>query len=111
MTEPEFQYGPVAKAIYIALLWFTVVFAFIPDYAHLLFYYIPFLIFLGIGLRPLLVHTGLYRHFSQLNHKLDEARYAELSDKRRKEIEKADRIARYKNQHQRHRDKDLPPNW
>jgi len=63
LDKPTFEYGPIARGSYHAMLWSTLLVGlFIPRYV---FTYILFLIFLGIGLRPLLIATGLYQHFQE----------------------------------------------
>ena len=62
--EKQFEFGPVSQGIYRAMLWAGLL---IPLYfpawtAH----YLVLLIFLGIGLRPVLEYTGLWVWWDRL---------------------------------------------
>jgi len=70
MDDLDFKYGPVAIGIYRALLWLTLLIAFVSY--KFLFYYIPLLLFLGLGLRPFLLKTGIYRIYHSFLSKRDE---------------------------------------
>ena len=67
MNNSSFEYGPLTRGIYIALLWFTLIVAVINPY--LLLFYVPLLLFLGLGLKSFLIKTGLaakYQAFSAI---------------------------------------------
>lgn len=107
MREPKFEWGPVARGIYIGMLWFTVVIGW--HFPNFLAYYIPLLIFLGLALRPLLEITGLYDVFVALSEKIDEGRWKKINEERRKEVERIERNRKYKST--RLKDPKLPKNW
>jgi hypothetical protein len=107
MTEEKFEWGPLSRGIYTAMLWFTVLLGWVA--ADWLVYYVPLLIFLGLGLRPLLEITGLYVLFSGLLNKVDAARWTKITEKRRLQIERKTRDKKYKDR--RTKDPRLPPNW
>lgn len=73
MREPKFEWGPLPRGIYIGMLWFTLVIGL--RFTNLLVYYIPLLVFLGIGLRPFLEVTGLYDFFSSMTEKIGEKKW------------------------------------
>lgn len=61
MQKIEIEFGPVARGIYSALLWLTILVAIFL--LPLLPYYLAFLLFLAIGLKPFLIQTKLYHLF------------------------------------------------
>jgi len=67
VNNSSFEYGPLAVGSYIALLWLTLVVVVINPF--LLMVYVPLLLFLGLGLKPFLIKTGLaekYQAFSAM---------------------------------------------
>ena len=58
--DEYFEWGPLAKGAYMMLLWVTILVALL--FREHLYWYVPMLIFLGVGLKTLLVRTGLARH-------------------------------------------------
>ncbi len=107
MREPKFEWGPLPRGIYIGMLWFTIVIGW--HFTNLLIYYIPLLIFLGIGLRPLLEITKLYDLFASLSEKIDEKRWKKVNEQRRSEVQRLERNKKYKNM--RYKDPKLPKDW
>jgi len=74
----NFEYGPIARGIYTVMLWCVWIFVFTaPIY---LVYYIPLLIFLGIGLKPFLIQTGL----ASLYRAIDAKRTDQYNEKLRR---------------------------
>lgn len=70
MRNSSFEYGAFAIGVYRALLWLVVLIAFtVPN---VLIYYIPLMLFLGLGLRPFLISTGLYQIFQAFSAERDE---------------------------------------
>ena len=70
MRKSSFEYGPLALGIFQAMLWLVVLITFtVPT---VLIYYIPLLLFLGLGLRPFLISTGLHQRFQHFSGKHDE---------------------------------------
>lgn len=107
MQEPEFYWGTFARAIFIAMLWFSVVIAWVKP--QWLAFYMPALVFLALGLRPLLVKTGLYRVCMVLLEEVDDRRWKKRNEIRRREVDLKERDKRYR--HRRERDPRLPRNW
>ena len=107
MSEPEFEYGPLAQGIYKAMLWFTLVIPFL--WAGIFFYYIAFLIFLAFGLRPVLKVTGLYRLWASVTVASSEKWNRGWVEKQRKEVERKVRDEKYR--HVRRKDSRLPRHW
>jgi hypothetical protein len=70
LNKQHFEYGPVAQGIYRAMLYVVILIPFVfPKY---FFHYVVFVLFIGLGLRPLLIKTGLYRLFQILQVKVSE---------------------------------------
>jgi len=70
MRKTSFEYGTLAIAIYKAMLWLVVLIGFTAP--NILIYYVPLLIFLGLGLRPFLISTGLHQRYQSFLAKRDE---------------------------------------
>jgi len=93
VNNSSFEYGPLAVGSYIALLWLTLVVVVINPF--LLMVYVPLLLFLGLGLKPFLIKTGLaekYQAFSamrkeRLNSKMRQGFYT----RHPKKLEKRDK--------------------
>ena len=107
MREPKFQWGPVARGIYIGMLWFTVVIGW--HFPNFLAYYIPLLIFLGLALRPLLEMTGLYDLYVTLSERIDESRWKKITEQRREEVRRMEKNKKYKSMRVKH--PNLPKDW
>lgn len=101
----DFSYGPIAKGLYIALLGFTALAAMTP----FLIWYLLFLLFLGVGLKPFLIHTGLRRiwlsHRAEVQRRRNAPHHARAA--RRIERERRDEKLRKT----RVRDPNLPDRW
>ena len=107
MTEKQFEYGPLARGIYMALIYFALLIGWVaPGW---LFHYAAFLIFLGLGLRPVLEWTGLAWRFQSAMADLEERWYRKRETKRRMQIARRERDKKYKYSH--YRDPRLPPGW
>lgn len=105
--EPQFEYGPLARGSYHAMLALVLVIpVYFPAYA---LYYIGFVAFLGLGLRPLLERTGLYRLMSSLLVKVSSRHYRNFDARRQREIDQKMRDAKYRGGHKRN--PKLPKNW
>ena len=103
----EFEFGPLAKGLYIALFCMAVpLLMLFPQYVAA---YLASLVVLGLGLRPFLVWSGLYglwnRTLGGAQRKWDEKYLAE----RRAEIDRAQELEKYRRS--RARDPRLPKNW
>ena len=76
LRESNFEYGALARGIYIVMLWAVWIFVFVaPVY---LIYYVPLLLFLGLGLKPFLIRTGLFTIFNALESKRSDKHNEEL---------------------------------
>ncbi len=107
MKEPIFEYGPIAKGFFIALVWGTfLALAFYPEW---LIAYLAFLVFLAVGLRPFLEYTGIYSAYTSVSFLIGEKISRKRVEKRRKEVDAAERSKKLK--HQRERDSKPPRNW
>lgn len=107
LMRNTFKYGPLAIAIYQALLWLTILVGlFATDY---IVHYVGFLLFLGLGLKPLLVHTGLYRLVEGFLGERQAAEDERLYKQRSFEIDRKERSKRLKMR--REKDKSLPKHW
>jgi hypothetical protein len=90
----RFEYGPLARGIFIAiisLLPLTLVVA-----GEWLLWHLLLVLFLGFGLRPLLQWSGLYTVYARLAADWQERWGRGFTAKRRREIERKQRRARYK---------------
>lgn len=107
MKSGDFQFGFVARSIYVALLWGIILVSWVwPDWLN---YYIVFVIFLGIGLRPLLIWTGLstlWEHYFQGRSDLSDKKSLAQRDLAMRRDAQRERI-----KHARKRDPRLPKNW
>lgn len=107
MREPQFEYGLLAKGIFHALIALAPVVFFI--WPQWLLWYAALLIFLVVGLRPLLERTGLYELFHFLVRSTDEQLHKKEMEQRVREIDRKERDKKYKHTHRR--DPKLPKNW
>jgi hypothetical protein len=102
-----FEFGPVARGIYITLISLT---ALIPLIAPQYFlHYIVFLAFLGFGLRPFLVKTGLFNLWNTIGTAAQSKWDRKYLEKRAREIETKVELEKYRKS--RARDPRLPKNW
>ena len=107
MREREFEYGFIAKGVFLGLVASSVVVAlYFPDrWLH----YLGFLLFLGLGLRPLLERTGLYRLWNTVQGFFIERWNRKYLRKRRQEVDRRLRDEKYRGK--RYKDPKLPKNW
>lgn len=107
MRENEFEFGPVSKGCYLGLISLA---ALIPlYYPDMFLYYVLALIFLGLGLRPLLQRTGLYKLWAQVEISVSGRWNKKYLEKRRMEVDRKVRDEKYR--HSRVKDPRLPKNW
>jgi len=78
-------------------------------FPNLFIYYILFLIFLGIGLRPLVEKTGINAFYQTQITRLVEKWDRKFLEKRRMEIDRKRRDQKYRSK--RAKDQRLPKNW
>lgn len=107
MDKSDFQWGMLARSLYIAMLWFTLAIALI-NYKFLLYYGL-LLLFLGLGLKPLLIHSGLYQLYNSLLIKADDRAWKKANQQRRQQIARQERDKVYRSR--RVKDPKLPDNW
>lgn len=107
MAHDDFYWGPLARGIFIMLLWCTLLVG--RFYPMHLMWYVPMLIFLSLFLRPLLIRTGLHHIFSVLAAKPGDYIWEKRTRKRRAEVERRERDKRYR--YRREKDPRLPKNW
>jgi hypothetical protein len=107
MRGHRFEYGPLPRGVFIALVWMTPVVAIV--WWDLLLWHLLLLAFLGLGLRPLLEKTGIHALYQHVMVTIEERMYRGFTEKRRKEIERAARRKRYKRFGPE--DPRLPKNW
>ena len=90
----QFEYGPLARGSYIALICLLPLTA--VGWEEWLAWHALLVLFLGIGLRPLLEWTGLYTIYARLAASWQERAHRGFTEQRRREIERKQRRARYK---------------
>ncbi|WP_221450533.1 hypothetical protein [Pseudoteredinibacter isoporae] len=71
--------------------------------------YLPLLMFLGLGLRPLLEATGLYHLFQAILLKRDDAAWEKINKTHRQKVNQKERSNSLKQR--RVKDPRLPKNW
>lgn len=107
MTDKHFKYGPIAIGTFVALICLSVVVMF--SFPNLLGYYFLFMAFLGLGLRPLIIRTGLNEFFETMLVSTEAGLERNFLKKRRMEIDRQVRDRKYRNK--RVKDPRLPKNW
>lgn len=107
LKDRQFEWSPLAIGIWRGFAFaIPAVLFVVPEYA---LYYLFTLILCTFGLRPFLQRTGLYIYISNRLGRLEEIRWQETTDKRRREVETAAEVKRIKSSHVR--DERLPKNW
>ena len=107
MSSKRFEYGPLARGLYTALMWLMLPVAY--QYPAYLLHYAGFLLFLGLGLRPLIEALGLDHSLGSLLASADDRLHRRFLEKRRRAVERKVRDDRYRRS--RVRDPRLPRNW
>jgi hypothetical protein len=107
MTGHRFEYGPLARGTFIALVCMSPVVAIVSW--EWLGWHLVLLIFLALGLRPLLEKTGIHALYQHVMATIEERLYRGFTEQRRKEVERAARRKRYKRVGPE--DPRLPKNW
>lgn len=90
-----------------ALVWLVVLTAF--AFPELLHWHLLLVLFLGLGLRPLLEKTGIYALYAHVTALIAERRDRKFVETRRREIERKRRRKMYRRFG--HDDPRLPKNW
>jgi|TARA_B100000315_G_C14529467_1_gene565438 hypothetical protein len=107
MTAKQFEYGLMATAIYRGLLWCILITPMLgPD---IFVGYVLLMLFLGLGLRPLLEKTSLYRVAIHLQIVTLEKTSQGFMDKRKAKIVSRQRDESYRKRRGKH--PDLPKDW
>lgn len=107
MNPKQFEYGPVARGIFHACIALTVLVPLLD--MDMLGWWLLLLLFMAVGLRPLLERTGLYRLFSHYLVVISDKPSARFIEKRRQEIDRKLSDKKKRGGHRQH--KDLPKNW
>ena len=103
----ELEYGPVAKGIFAALIAFFPVFAMVwPQHSGA---YVFFLLFLLLGLRPLVVKSGLYRLWNDGRAGVEHQWDKKFLEQRAAQIDRKVKSEHYHKS--RYRDPRLPKRW
>lgn len=76
---------------------------------RVLFWYVPLLVFLGLGLKPVLEVTGFGALLVNLVEKRQAKRWKRIEEQERLKVKQKQRDDKYR--HQRVRDPRLPKNW
>lgn len=103
----QFEYGPLARGSFMALIWLLPLTAIL--FPGMLAWHALLLLFLGVGLRPLLEHTGAYALYTRLETAFRERWNHDFTERRRCEVERKARRARYRRFGPE--DPRLPKNW
>jgi hypothetical protein len=107
MPDSKFEYGPISRGVYIALISATTLVPFF--FMELLGHYLLLLVFLGFGLRPLLLKTGIYSMWQHSTESAHEKLNKKHTEKRSLEIERKVRDQKYRGGHRK--DSRLPKDW
>jgi hypothetical protein len=107
MREREFEFGPISKGVYIAL--FSILPVVPAIYPDAFFYYVLFLLCIGLGTRIFLERTGLYRLWCSFEGGLRDKWDKKFLEKRGIEIDRKLRDEKYRKS--RYRDPKLPKKW
>lgn len=108
MAGHKFEYGPIARGLYIALVWLVVMTAFVAP--ELLHWHLLLVVFFGLGLRPLLEKTGLYDLYMYVTVSIAERWDRKFVEQRRREIESKRQRKMYR-RFGKDDDPRLPKNW
>lgn len=107
MKDHQFEYNLLARAIYMALLWMTLLISWV--YPEHLLAYVLLMLFLGLGLRPLLEKTGLASSLQAIWYRLIDRREKKSREEKDRQLQRKIRDDQYRRS--RIRDKRLPKNW
>ena len=107
MREKQFEYSTLAKGSYRGMMWLIILMPLLGF--DVLLAYCALLLFLGVGLRPLLEKTGLYRLVTHYLLVVQEKSSARFVARRVAEIERKQRDDKHRRRRLKH--PDLPKNW
>ncbi len=107
IRHKQFEYGPLALGVYRALIAVTLLIPlYYPEY---LGWHLLLLLFLGLGLRPLLELTGIYKWLIHMQVVTASKLNKDFDEEHAKKMDRKMRDDRYRNRRQKH--PDLPKNW
>jgi hypothetical protein len=107
MHEKQFEYGALARGFYLALWPLALVIAlYFPQW---IIAYVAGLLLLGLGLRPLLEHTGACSLYVSLAQAAVDRKDRRLLAHKQAQAERKARDEKYRKSH--YRDPRLPKNW
>lgn len=107
IRHKQFEYSPLLQGVYRGLMWTILPIALLGR--EVLIGYVLILLFLGLGLRPLLELTGLYRLLSHSLVIIQEKTDKKFLEKRAQEIDRKMRDDKYRKRRLKH--PDLPKDW
>tara|TARA_B110000908_G_C9815387_1_gene254787 strand:+ start:83 stop:406 length:324 start_codon:yes stop_codon:yes gene_type:complete len=107
MHKPKFQYGPIAKGVFGGLVPLSILVALFAT--DMIGYYLVFLAFLALGLKPILEKSGLYDVYVHCRETLSDKYHRRRHDEIGKEVDRKARDEKYRRS--RVRDPKLPKNW
>jgi hypothetical protein len=107
MALKKFEYGPLPVGIFLGLV--AVIVPIGLYYPTWIFRYLMFLLFLGVGLRPLLVMTGVLKMVQSVLHSVEEKRNKKYVEQKRREVDLKMQLEKYRKS--RYRDPRLPKDW
>jgi hypothetical protein len=107
MLDSQFEYGPVARGVYYALISATSLVPFVA--MELIGYYLLLLVFLGFGLKPLIIKTGIHSLWQHSTESVHEKVHKKHTEQHCLEIERKSRDKKYRRGHRK--DSRLPKNW
>ena len=105
--DDDFQYGLVSRSIFVGLLWLTPLLGFTAP--NWVLWHVCLLFFLGLGLKPLFIHTGLRRAWLTWRAHAQQRRHAADHTEASRRVERQRRDDKYRKS--RKRDPGLPPGW
>ena len=105
--DEDFQYGLLSRSIFVGLLWLTPLLGFTaPEWLPL---HVGLLLFLGLGLKPLLIRTGVRRTWLSWRAHAQQRRQAAHHTEAARRVERQRRDDKYRKSRQR--DPGLTPGW
>jgi len=107
MNPSDFEFGPVARGIYLAMLWLIPVVALI--FSSYFLAYMALLLFLGLFLKSIIRKSGIDSFLWHLFITVDDKIHAKLIRKRIQNIEMKQRDEKYRRW--RRKNPKLPRNW
>ena len=111
--DDEITFGPLARGVYIALVWLTALLCAVAADAAWARAWLPWhillIVFLGLGFKPFLRRTGLHRRWQWLMAEAQKRRHADHHAEAARQVERKRRDEKHRKTRVRH--SDLPPRW